>query len=99
MDDCHGFYILITDGQTDLHWYLLSCYRDWKKVEKFLNYGDFHIFSGYPPLSYEKFFSHNSNLTSSNVRTNIATSLLIIATSLVKTRYVAMLSRDVATLE
>ena len=42
MDDFHGwlslmlvadlryFYILFTDEQTDRHWYLISCYRDWK---------------------------------------------------------------------
>ena len=45
------------------------------------------------------FFSRDSDLTSSNVRTNIATSLLNIATSFVKTQDVAMLSRDVAMLE
>ena len=43
-------------------------------------------------------FSCDSDLTSSNVRPNIATSLANIATSFVKTKDVAMLSRDVAML-
>ena len=29
--DFSYFYILFTDWQTDGHWYLLSCYRDWKE--------------------------------------------------------------------
>ena len=38
MDDCHGFYILISYGQTDLHWYLLSRYCDWKSVHQGFKY-------------------------------------------------------------
>ena len=44
------------------------------------------------------FFSHDSDLASSNVRTNITTSLLNITTSLVKTEDVVMLSKDVVML-